>query len=40
MIGAALRREESRGVHVRLDFPALDNARWNRHLTFRQGDEA
>jgi L-aspartate oxidase len=34
MIHAALRREESRGVHLRTDFPALDETHWNRHLTW------
>ena len=32
MIGAALQREESRGVHFRSDFPNRDDARWRRHL--------
>jgi L-aspartate oxidase len=32
MIGAALRREESRGVHFRGDFPQRDDAHWQRHL--------
>ncbi len=31
----ALLRQESRGVHVRDDFPALDDAQWRRHLTLR-----
>src|SRR5262245_37974958 len=30
---AALRREESRGGHFRLDFPARDDGRWRIHLT-------
>jgi L-aspartate oxidase len=34
MIQAALLREESRGVHLRTDFPKLDDARWNTHLWF------
>jgi len=34
VIEASLAREESRGVHYRSDFPELDDARWNRHLTF------
>jgi L-aspartate oxidase len=33
MIGAALKREESRGVHYRSDFPLRDDAHWQRHLT-------
>jgi L-aspartate oxidase len=32
MIAAALRREESRGVHLRTDFPQTDDARWSRRL--------
>ncbi len=35
MIAAAIERQETRGVHVRTDFPATDDARWQRHLTFR-----
>jgi len=31
----ALLREESRGVHLRDDFPAADDARWRRHVTLR-----
>jgi L-aspartate oxidase len=33
MARAALRREESRGAHYRLDFPSRDDAAWKRHLT-------
>jgi L-aspartate oxidase len=36
MIAAALAREETRGVHLRIDFPELDDANWNRHLSFRR----
>ena len=35
MIRAALEREESRGVHLRVDFPDLDNEHWQRHIAFR-----
>ncbi|HEY2839875.1 MAG TPA: FAD-binding protein, partial [Pirellulales bacterium] len=34
MTQAALMREESRGVHLRTDFPKLDNAHWRRHISF------
>ena len=30
---AALRREESRGGHFRLDFPARDDDRWHLHIS-------
>jgi L-aspartate oxidase len=33
MTTAAQFREESRGVHFRTDFPAVDNDRWRQHLT-------
>jgi L-aspartate oxidase len=36
MIQAAAQREESRGVHLRTDFPHPDNEHWRRHLTFRR----
>ena len=31
----ALLREESRGVHLRDDFPAVDDEHWRRHITLR-----
>lgn len=36
MLRAALERTESRGCHVRTDFPQRDDAQWLRHLTFRR----
>jgi L-aspartate oxidase len=36
MTRAALGREESRGVHLRADFPKTDNERWRRHISFRR----
>jgi L-aspartate oxidase len=36
MIDAALERQESRGAHMRTDFPALDEEHWRRHITFRR----
>ena len=38
MIRAALDRQESRGCHVRTDFPSVENAQWNRHITFRRDE--
>ncbi len=35
MVQAALAREESRGVHLRTDFPDTDNAKWQQHTCFR-----
>jgi L-aspartate oxidase len=32
MIDAALKREESRGVHFRSDFPGRDDAHWQKHI--------
>jgi L-aspartate oxidase len=37
MVQAALQREESRGVHLRTDFPDLDDG-WQRHVCFRGHD--
>jgi L-aspartate oxidase len=36
MIEAARAREETRGVHLRTDFPRTDDDHWQRHLTFRR----
>jgi L-aspartate oxidase len=35
VIQAALEREETRGCHVRAEFPDRDDEGWNRHITFR-----
>jgi len=35
VIAAALVREESRGTHQRIDFPATVDV-WNRHQSFRR----
>jgi L-aspartate oxidase len=34
MVEAALAREESRGVHLRTDFPQTDDKNWRRHIAF------
>jgi L-aspartate oxidase len=36
MVKAALSREETRGVHLRTDFPQIDNERWRRRITMRR----
>jgi L-aspartate oxidase len=40
MIAAAVAREESRGVHLRTDFPQTNDAEWNRHIWFRRNASA
>jgi L-aspartate oxidase len=32
MVQSALSRKESRGVHLRVDFPEIDNSHWNQHI--------
>ncbi|MHC4177975.1 MAG: L-aspartate oxidase, partial [Planctomycetota bacterium] len=39
MTQAALIRQETRGAHVRTDFPEADDEHWNRHTTFRRDAE-
>ncbi len=39
MIESAIIREESRGVHLRVDFPQTDDSRWKRHVCF-QGEKS
>jgi L-aspartate oxidase len=36
MIAAALERQETRGVHVRSDYPATDEQHWQRHIVFQR----
>jgi L-aspartate oxidase len=40
MIRAATSRRETRGAHVRTDFPGLDDEHWNRHVAFCRDSEA
>jgi L-aspartate oxidase len=37
MIGSALEREESRGVHYRSDFPHRDDEHWRKHVVCMSG---
>lgn len=36
MVSAALARTESRGVHLRTDFPDTDDENWRRRLAYRR----
>ncbi len=36
MIEAAIKRQETRGSHFRIDFPNNDNSQWHRHISFRR----
>ena len=38
IIDAALAREETRGVHQRIDFPGLDDQSWRQHLHYQRSD--
>jgi L-aspartate oxidase len=38
MVASDLERQESRGVHLRTDFPERDDVHWRRHLTARRGE--
>ncbi|MCA9217185.1 MAG: FAD-binding protein, partial [Planctomycetales bacterium] len=39
MVAGALAREESRGVHQRVDFPEVDDVHWKRHLSWVRPQE-
>jgi L-aspartate oxidase len=36
MLSGALNREESRGAHVRTDFPEPDDMHWARHQVYQR----
>jgi L-aspartate oxidase len=37
MVSSAQQREESRGCHLRRDFPETNDQQWRRHVTVRRG---
>ncbi len=39
IVASAALREESRGVHLRSDFPERDDAHWSRHVLIRRDPE-
>jgi L-aspartate oxidase len=39
VIDSALKRQESRGTHLRLDFPEPDNSNWMRHLPIQRSQD-
>ena len=38
ILRSALKREESRGAHLRSDFPGTDDLRWKHHITMNRKD--
>jgi len=36
IVHAAMTRQESRGAHVRIDFPQTDDDHWKQHIVFRR----
>ena len=38
VIDAALAREETRGVHQRIDFPDSNDQNWRQHIRYQRSD--